>query len=259
MRNRFEAREPSSGPGRDRSVDRPTAESATTREAFGRPGAAPVWAPGSKQGIGTSADAASPLWFTLAQGVITELYYPRVDVPNTRDLQFLVLLPGGEVVEERRDTEATVERVPLALAHRVTAADWRERFRVEKRVVTDPQRPSLALLAARPGQGGGRCAALRPARPARGGPGSGNSARALRWRGRSIAVAWRRDTYLALAASLPFARPSCGFVGVSDGWTDLQRRGTMTWGFEAALDGNVAVLAERKGSAAAGAPSPPPG
>jgi hypothetical protein len=94
----------SSGSGEESQPDQPTAHAATTGESFGRPGAQPVWAPGNMHGIGTTAGAASPLRFILTQGV--ELHYPRVDVSSTGDLQVLILLPGGEVGEERRDTKA---------------------------------------------------------------------------------------------------------------------------------------------------------
>lgn len=59
-------------------------------EAFGWPGLEPRWAPGAKQGVGTACSERSRVWFTMAEGVLTEIFYPRVDVANTRDLQFLV-------------------------------------------------------------------------------------------------------------------------------------------------------------------------
>ena len=34
-------------------------------------------------------------------------------------------------------------------------------------------------------------------------------------------MAYRDHVYLTLAATLPFSRLSCGYVGVNDGWTDL--------------------------------------
>jgi glucoamylase len=62
--------------------------------------------------------------------------------------------------------------------------------------------------------------------------------------GRDMLAACRGEIHLALGASIPFARTSCGFVGASDGWTDLRRHLRMTWEFERALDGNVAVMGE---------------
>ena len=44
-------------------------------------------------------------------------------------------------------------------------------------------------------------------------------------------------------AGVPFSKASAGYVGVSDGWTDLSGNFRMDWEFDEALDGNVAVNA----------------
>ncbi len=228
--------------------------------AFGRPGVPGTWAPAAKQGVGTAVGVASPVWFTLAEGIVTEVYYPRVDVPNTRDLQWLALLPGGEVVEERRDMDATVTRPdPDALFYHVTTADRQGRFQIEKRIVTDPDRPSVAMrVRFRPGTGfAGAAGAAPPERSAAAvrlfvllaphlfGHSAGNSAQVLTQPdGRTLLVAHRFETWLCLAASHPFARASCGYAGVSDGWTDLHVHGDMRWTFHEATDGNVTLMAE---------------
>lgn len=58
--------------------------------AFGAPGRPPHWKSGAKEGIGTAYHSSSNLWFTLSHGISNEIYFPHVDSPNTRDLQFLV-------------------------------------------------------------------------------------------------------------------------------------------------------------------------
>ena len=54
------------------------------------PGAPPTWSRGDKDGVGTAYSASSQVWYTVAGGVITEVYYPDVDTPQIRDLQLLV-------------------------------------------------------------------------------------------------------------------------------------------------------------------------
>jgi hypothetical protein len=49
---------------------------------------------------------------------------------------------------------------------------------------------------------------------------------------------------MAMGATAPFARTSCGFVGASDGWTDLHDNFVMDWEFDTASDGNVALTGE---------------
>ena len=47
----------------------------------------PTWAPARKDLVGASL-GSSRLWFTLAQGIVTEIYYPRIDIPQIKDLGF---------------------------------------------------------------------------------------------------------------------------------------------------------------------------
>src|SRR5581483_8120044 len=67
-----------------------------TGVAHARAGAAaptapkPDWLPADKQGFGTAASRASKVWFTLEGGELSEVYYPRLDTPSFRDLQFVV-------------------------------------------------------------------------------------------------------------------------------------------------------------------------
>ncbi|MFZ0736621.1 MAG: glycoside hydrolase family 15 protein, partial [Candidatus Acidiferrales bacterium] len=62
--------------------------------------------------------------------------------------------------------------------------------------------------------------------------------------GRKILVAQKQGTWLALAATVPFSRVSCGYVGRSDGWTDLAGNFQMDWEFDHATDGNIALTGE---------------
>ncbi len=67
--------------------------------APGGPGKDAQWATAGKQAVGTSATLESKVWFTLAQGVMTEVYYPDVTVANVHLLQFVVVNPKTKKVE----------------------------------------------------------------------------------------------------------------------------------------------------------------
>jgi glucoamylase len=71
--------------------------------APGAPGKDAQWATAAKQAIGTSATPESKVWFTLAQGVMTEVYYPNVTVANVHLLQFVVVDQKTKKVETERD------------------------------------------------------------------------------------------------------------------------------------------------------------
>jgi glucoamylase len=58
--------------------------------ATGGPGGAASWTTGNKLAVGTSAGLDSKVWFTVARGITSEVFYPRLDVPNMEDMQYVV-------------------------------------------------------------------------------------------------------------------------------------------------------------------------
>ncbi|MEO8041758.1 MAG: glycoside hydrolase family 15 protein, partial [Acidobacteriota bacterium] len=82
--------------------------------APGGPGHDAQWSTAAKQGIGTSANLESKVWFTLAQGVMTEVYYPDVTKANVQMLQFVVVNTKTKKVEtERDDAVSQIESFPI--------------------------------------------------------------------------------------------------------------------------------------------------
>lgn len=77
--------------------------SSSQTSAPGGPGKDAQWATAGKQAVGTSASLESKVWFTLAQGVMTEVYYPDVTVANVHLLQFIVVNKKTKKVETERD------------------------------------------------------------------------------------------------------------------------------------------------------------
>jgi glucoamylase len=94
--------------------------------------------------VGTAFAASSRIWFTLWNGVITEVYYPTVDRPQIRDLQFLVT--DGETFfhEERHDLKSKCERLSEhALGYRQTNEDPGGRYTIVKEIIADPHLPCV--------------------------------------------------------------------------------------------------------------------
>ena len=111
----------------------------------GSPGAAATWTKGDKEGVGTSLNPASKVWYTLTEGTMSEVYYPRADTPNTRELQFAVS-DGTTAQRESEQSTRTVELAdPKALSYRQTTTDNAGRWRLTKTYVTDPERSSVML------------------------------------------------------------------------------------------------------------------
>ena len=70
----------------------------TNNLAPGAPGKDAQWESAGKEGVGTSTSLASKVWFTLRNGVMTEVYYPTVDVANVQILQFIIVSADGKRV-----------------------------------------------------------------------------------------------------------------------------------------------------------------
>lgn len=217
------------------------------REAFGRPGIEPRWTHGGKDGAGTAYAASSRIWFTLWNGALTEVYYPTVDRPQIRDLQFLITDGESFFHEEKRHLQSKTERLsPHALEYRATNVDPEGRYTIIKEIITDPHLSCILqrtqLMGARRFLSRLRLYTLCAPHIEVGG--WRNNAYVVEVAGRQILTAEKNGTWLALAATVPFARLSCGYVGQSDGWTDLAGNLQMDWEYEQALDGNVALTGE---------------
>ncbi len=70
------------------------------RAAFGKPGIEPRWTRGNKDAVGTAYSASSRVWFTLSAGILNEVYFPTIDRPQIRDLQYLVT-DGASFFQDR--------------------------------------------------------------------------------------------------------------------------------------------------------------
>lgn len=215
--------------------------------AFGHPGVPPTWTVSSKDGIGTAYATSSRVWFTLAQGILTEIYYPTIDRPQIRDAQFLVSDGESFFHEERRDLVSTVVRLEAqTLGYHVTSADPQGRYRIEKDIISDPHQ-SCVLVRGRLEAAGAWAKKLRLyflLAPHLEVGGKNNSARKTSIAGRGVLLAWKNSAHLALGCDHGFVRGSCGFVGFSDGWQDLHDNFKMDWEFDRAENGNVAVMGE---------------
>lgn len=77
-------------------------------EAPGAPGAPPSWGPGRKQGFGTSAGSRAKVWITLADGNLSDTFYPRLDQPLLHELRFIVAAPGYDPVDDAREADHSV-------------------------------------------------------------------------------------------------------------------------------------------------------
>jgi len=229
-------------------------EARGNKVAFGSPGIEPRWSHSNKEGVGTAYSADSRLWFTLWRGIVTEVYYHRIDRPQLRDLEFLLTDGESRFDEEKRDLRTTTEQSSdHALAYRTVGEPSEGGYRLHKEVIVAPHLPCLLLRTRLEVQDPNLADRLRLfvlAAPHLSVGGWSNTATVYDLMGRTILAAEKDGVALALAASVPFSRASVGFVGASDGWTDLSAHRTLAWEFDRAPNGNVALTGEVPASAA---------
>ena len=222
--------------------------------APGGPGIEPKWTFGAKDAVGTAYSVSSRLWYTVANGVITEAYFPTIDTPQVRDMQFLVSDGATFFHDERRHMNTKLDCLgSAALGFKVTNSDPEGRYSIEKTVIGDPHLPCLLvhtkIIVAPEWQGRLQVYVLCAPHLQIGG--WHNNANVIEARGRRYLQAHRENVYLAVAATVPMKKLSVGYVGVNDGWTDLSENYQMDWEYTSATDGNVALTGELDLSATA--------
>jgi glucoamylase len=221
--------------------------------ATGAPGTQPRWTRSAKDAICTAYSSVSRLWFTVSDGVLNEIYFPTIDQPQVRDLQFLIT--DGETFfhEERRNLISTTEYLDKhGLGVRIANSSPDGRYRLIKEIITDPHQPTLMIHTKLEGD----AELLKKLHlylllaPHLGVGGWGNNGNVARIVGHEFLTAHKDGVWLALGASTGFLKTSCGYVGSTDGWQDISTNFKMDYEFRSASDGNIALTAEldlRKG------------
>jgi len=204
--------------------------------APGAPGDAPTWVNAAKTGAGASYEAyvdgeyrdggptgeVSRVWFSIADGVLTETMYGLIHEAQIKQMRFAVVTEDGLSVEGTDTTHRTEylhtddQGRPLSPAYRVITTDKHGRYEIEKRIFTDPDRQALVvrttIRALR-----GEITPYLLLEPHMANTGVGDRGEAMT----NGLFASEGDVHMALRPSQPFAAASAGFVGASDGLADL--------------------------------------
>jgi glucoamylase len=213
--------------------------------APGAPGTAPSWTSSAKDMVGCAL-GPSRLWFTLGFGIVNEVYYPRVDIPQIRDLGFIVAGPDGFWSEVKRNANYSLKLlVPGVPAVEIT--HHHPRYQLRLRITPDPRRDVLVIACELDGEGELGLYALLA--PHLGATGYDNIAMVDRYGGRRVLWAEQGPFGMALAAvdahqADAFGQVSAGYVGTSDGWQDFASNGAMRWQYRTAGPGNIALTGE---------------
>jgi glucoamylase len=225
--------------------------------APGAPGAATTWSSAAKTGVGASYEAyvdgqykdggptgaVSRVWFSIADGVLTETMYGLIHEAQIKSLRFAVMsedglsLEGGDTHERTEYLDTDAQGRPLSPAYRVVTTDEANHWEIVKQIFTDPDRNALVLRVEIKALIGPVTpyAILEPHMANTGG---GDFAEASP----NGLYAHEGDVHLALRPSAPFETASAGFLGSSDGLTDLKANGRLTHAYASTGDTAGAVV-----------------
>ncbi|MGA8016972.1 MAG: glycoside hydrolase family 15 protein [Candidatus Dormiibacterota bacterium] len=251
-------------------------------EAAGGPGALSYYDEARKDCVGTAADTASQVWYTVADGELSDTYTPTIDNTDVKTLDPIVTGSGFTALQPRDMTYTVSSLGMTGMACRVIALDSAEHFAIVTDFITDPSTEAVVMqysLVALPHAAAGLKVYLRfnPMLNGHGGGGSDNAgaesativstARGevpLSYSTNSFTAAVNRSyatpIYAALAANSPFSAVETGFVGAtSDGLNELDASQSLTSTAPDASDGNVVQTVELSLGGGPGNPAPGPG
>src|ERR1700730_12924571 len=132
------------------------ATASATGVAPGGPGATSWFDLARKDCVGTATGTGSKVWYTVAGGVLSDVYEPTIDNTNVSTLQYVVTDGHSFTDLQTRDLTYTVTADPTGMACTVTATDAQHGYRLTTRYITDPARDSVVMqtrLSAVPGSG----------------------------------------------------------------------------------------------------------
>ena len=231
----------------------PDAQSAAASDG---PGGAASWTTGNKLAVGTSAGLDSKVWFTVAKGITSEVFYPRLDVPNMEDMQY-VITDGSTFVDLERDATSHAISMPSekALEYTVTNTDMRPspKYRITSTYIADPSRDSLLIRTRFESLDGGVYRLYLLANPSMAGGGANNNAW---WDGTNSALMASGTRSLfgsptTVVSALKVGSPNV-FVGNDNGYAamasdcnvELHKNMALISRFDNASDGNVVQCGE---------------
>jgi glucoamylase len=208
--------------------------------------------------VGTSADVSSKVWFTVANGITSEVFYPRLDIPNMQDMQYVVT-DGSTFVDLERDATKHAVSMPdeKALKYTITNTDTRSapKYRITNTYITDPSHSTLLIRTHFESLDGGAYRLYLLENASMAGGGANNNAW---WDGTNLALMSSGTATLfgsattTVVSALKVASPNGfvahdnGYAGTeSDCYVDLRDNKALKHQFDnIAADGNVVQCGE---------------
>ena len=237
---------------------------AQSGQAPGGPGATSYLDTARKDCFGTARNTASKVWFTVADGVLSDVFSPTIENTNVSTVQYIVTDGRTFADLQQRDMTYSVSSPdPSGMVCRVTSTDRAHRFRLVSDYITDPARDSVVIHTTLVPMGGGARSVRNLKVYVRydatidntGGGGTANGGPNDATVDPATTALVSSDTDAptgpfsaqvvgALIANHPFLAESSGFVGsADDGLSQLDADHRLVDDYRSATDGNVVQTA----------------
>ncbi|MGZ4246000.1 MAG: glycoside hydrolase family 15 protein [Solirubrobacteraceae bacterium] len=233
-------------------------------QAPGGPGAQSYLDVARKDCFGTARNTTSKVWFTVAGGVLSDVFSPSIEASNVNTVQYIVTDGRSFADLQQRNMSYTVSSPdPSGMVCRVTSTDRAHGFRLVSDYITDPARASVVVHTVLQPLAGYASAGSHLKVYVRydatidnsGGGGQTNGGANDATVDPSSTALVASDTTApsgpfaaqvvgALAADRPFSAESSGFAGTpSDGLSQLDAHHRLVNQYRSATDGNVVQTA----------------
>jgi glucoamylase len=234
------------------------ASTAAATTAASAPGAESYFDLARKDCVGTARNTQSKVWFTVADGVLSDTYWPTVDATNVHALQYLVTDGGTFTDLQTRDMQYRVIPDPTGMSCTVVASNAAHQYSITTTYIADPGRDAVLMKTQFAGPGGDQLyVRLDPLAGGTGGGGSQNAGPNSALTDHGVPVAFNTNTvtnasnrdyavptYMALESSSGFSSESVGYAGTaSDGLNMLDSSHSLT-PYDSAPNGHVTLTAE---------------
>ena len=199
-----------------------------------------MWGPGRKMAFGAAPGPRSKLWYTLADGALSEVFFPTLDRVALHELRFFASASGAPPVDDAADGQHAITWLsPGIPAFKVDSTH--HEYRLTKEFFSDPEENALLIAAT-----------FTPELPdvrlymqvsAHWQPGSeGNFGRVLDTHPPALLLR-QQDIWMCIVG--PFSKATVGYFRSSDLQIDLNDAdGYLTYTYDRAGPGNVAGGAE---------------
>jgi len=199
-----------------------------------------MWGPGRKMAFGAAPGSKSKVWYTLADGALSEVFFPSLDRVALHELRFFASAGGAPPVDDAGDGDHTITWFTPSTPG-FTVDSTHHEYRLTKDFFSDPEENAVLISAT-----------FTPELPdvrlymqasAHWQPGSeGNFGQVLDTHPPALLMR-QQDVWICIVG--PFSRATIGYFQSSDLQVDLHDGdGYLTTSYDRAGPGNVAVGAE---------------